>query len=118
MRESFLCGDPVLEPIRSACFVFRVVFLSYRVRLNQGPFQVWEGAPGIRSSSRGHHRHVFLFKNYCVICKPKRDSNTETQAYVFKNMMKVGWAPRHRRFEGPLGPRCRSRHTHIYIKGI
>ncbi|XP_030218595.1 obscurin isoform X7 [Gadus morhua] len=57
--------------------------------IRQGPFQVWEGAPGIRSSSRGHHRHVFLFKNYCVICKPKRDSNTETQAYVFKNMMKL-----------------------------
>ncbi|CAN9502812.1 unnamed protein product [Ophioblennius macclurei] len=57
--------------------------------IRQGPFQVWEGAPGIRSSSRGHHRHCFLFKNYCIICKPKRDSNTETQAYVFKNMMKL-----------------------------
>ncbi|XP_067462223.1 obscurin isoform X26 [Thunnus thynnus] len=57
--------------------------------LRQGPFQVWEGAPGIRTSSRGHHRHVFLFKNYCIICKPKRDSNTDTQAYVFKNMMKL-----------------------------
>ncbi|TNN67519.1 Obscurin [Liparis tanakae] len=57
--------------------------------MRQGPFQVWEGAPGIRTSSRGHHRHVFLFKNYCVICKPKRDSNTDTQAYVFKNMMKL-----------------------------
>ncbi|RVE61724.1 hypothetical protein OJAV_G00176130 [Oryzias javanicus] len=57
--------------------------------IRQGPFQVWEGAPGIRSSSRGHHRHVFLFKNYCIICKPKRESNTDTQAYVFKNMMKL-----------------------------
>ncbi|XP_028282657.1 obscurin isoform X3 [Parambassis ranga] len=57
--------------------------------IRQGPFQVWEGAPGIRTSSRGHHRHVFLFKNYCIICKPKRDSNTETQTYVFKNMMKL-----------------------------
>uniref|UniRef100_A0A3B3D722 Obscurin, cytoskeletal calmodulin and titin-interacting RhoGEF a n=1 Tax=Oryzias melastigma TaxID=30732 RepID=A0A3B3D722_ORYME len=57
--------------------------------IRQGPFQVWEGAPGIRSSSRGHHRHVFLFKNYCIICKPKRDSSTDTQAYVFKNMMKL-----------------------------
>ncbi|XP_010790854.1 obscurin isoform X2 [Notothenia coriiceps] len=57
--------------------------------IRQGPFQVWEGAPGIRTSSRGHHRHVFLFKNYCIICKPKRDSNTNTQAYVFKNMMKL-----------------------------
>ncbi|CAL9688565.1 unnamed protein product [Knipowitschia caucasica] len=57
--------------------------------VRQGPFQVWEGAPGIRSSSRGHHRHVFLFKNYCIICKPKRESNTDTQTYVFKNMMKL-----------------------------
>ncbi|PWA25396.1 hypothetical protein CCH79_00005404 [Gambusia affinis] len=57
--------------------------------IRQGPFLVWEGAPGIRTSSRGHHRHVFLFRNYCIICKPKRDSNTETQAYVFKNMMKL-----------------------------
>ncbi|XP_054889212.1 obscurin isoform X6 [Poeciliopsis prolifica] len=57
--------------------------------IRQGPFQVWEGAPGVRTSSRGHHRHVFLFRNYCIICKPKRDSNTETQAYVFKNMMKL-----------------------------
>ncbi|XP_042353421.1 obscurin [Plectropomus leopardus] len=57
--------------------------------IRQGPFQVWEGAPGIRTSSRGHHRHAFLFKNYCIICKPKRDSNTDTQEYVFKNMMKL-----------------------------
>ncbi|XP_069013682.1 obscurin isoform X22 [Embiotoca jacksoni] len=57
--------------------------------IRQGPFQVWEGAPGIRTSSRGHHRHVFLFRNYCIICKPKRDSNVDTQAYVFKNMMKL-----------------------------
>ncbi|KAL7385989.1 hypothetical protein ABVT39_002583 [Epinephelus coioides] len=57
--------------------------------IRQGPFQVWEGAPGIRTSSRGHHRHCFLFKNYCIICKPKRDSNTDTQSYVFKNMMKL-----------------------------
>ncbi|CAL8345067.1 unnamed protein product [Merluccius merluccius] len=57
--------------------------------IRQGPFQVWEGAPGIRSSSRGHNRHAFLFKNYCIICKPKRDSSTDTQAYVFKNMMKL-----------------------------
>ncbi|XP_051944303.1 obscurin isoform X6 [Hippocampus zosterae] len=57
--------------------------------LRQGPFQVWEGAPGIRTSSRGHQRHVFLFKNYCIICKSKRDSNTDSQTYVFKNMMKL-----------------------------
>lgn len=67
--------------------VFYIFFLI--ISLLKGPFLVWEGAPGIRTSSRGHHRHVFLFRNYCIICKPKRDSNTETQAYVFKNMMKV-----------------------------
>ncbi|XP_041100613.1 obscurin isoform X14 [Polyodon spathula] len=57
--------------------------------IRQGPFTVWEGAPGARASFRGHHRHVFLFKNYVLICKPKRDTNTETQAYIFKNMMKL-----------------------------
>ncbi|XP_073797147.1 obscurin isoform X33 [Danio rerio] len=57
--------------------------------IRQGPFTVWEGAPGVRTSSRGHHRHVFLFKNHVVICKQKRDTNTDTQTYVFKNMMKL-----------------------------
>ncbi|XP_031665702.1 obscurin isoform X10 [Oncorhynchus kisutch] len=57
--------------------------------IRQGPFMVWEGAPGVRSSSRGHHRHAFLFKNYVIICKSKRDTNTDTQGYVFKNMMKL-----------------------------
>ncbi|XP_067291375.1 obscurin [Pseudorasbora parva] len=57
--------------------------------IRQGPFTVWEGAPGIRTSSRGHHRHVFLFKNHVVICKQKRDTNMDTQTYVFKNMMKL-----------------------------
>ncbi|KAI7792382.1 putative obscurin-like [Triplophysa rosa] len=57
--------------------------------IRQGPFTVWEGAPGVRTSSRGHHRHVFLFKNHVVICKQKRDTSTDTQTYVFKNMMKL-----------------------------
>ncbi|XP_067234432.1 obscurin isoform X13 [Chanodichthys erythropterus] len=57
--------------------------------IRQGPFTVWEGAPGIRSSARGHHRHVFLFKNHVVICKQKRDTNMDTLTYVFKNMMKL-----------------------------
>ncbi|XP_060776992.1 obscurin isoform X3 [Neoarius graeffei] len=57
--------------------------------VRQGPFIVWEGAPGIRTSSRGHHRHVFLFKNYVIICKQKRDTNTDIQTYTFKNMMKL-----------------------------
>ncbi|KAA0704500.1 Obscurin [Triplophysa tibetana] len=57
--------------------------------IRQGPFTVWEGAPGVRTSSRGHHRHVFLFKNHVVICKQKRETATDTQTYVFKNMMKL-----------------------------
>ncbi|XP_062373266.1 obscurin isoform X2 [Sardina pilchardus] len=57
--------------------------------IRQGPFTVWEGAPGIRTSSRGHHRHVFLFKNYVIICKQKRGTNADSQAYIFKNMMKL-----------------------------
>ncbi|XP_058254106.1 obscurin isoform X10 [Hemibagrus wyckioides] len=57
--------------------------------IRQGPFIVWEGAPGVRTSSRGHHRHVFLFKNYIIICKQKRDTNSDIQTYTFKNMMKL-----------------------------
>lgn len=79
---AFLVSADV-EDIVNMCFHFSPGFG------NKGPFQVWEGAPGIRTSSRGHHRHVFLFKNHCVICKPKRDSNIDTQSYVFKNMMTV-----------------------------
>ncbi|MGH0164441.1 UNVERIFIED_CONTAM: hypothetical protein FKN15_072700 [Acipenser sinensis] len=57
--------------------------------IRQGPFTVWEGGPGTRVSSRRHHRHVFLFKNYVLICKPKLDTNTEAQTYIFRNMMKL-----------------------------
>lgn len=48
---------------------------------------------------KGHHRHVFLFRHHLVVCKPRRDSHTDTFSYVFRNMMKVcrvpvepGWA--------------------------
>lgn len=61
----------------------------------QGHFIVWEGAPGARMPWKGHNRHVFLFRNHLVICKPRRDSRTDTFSYVFRNMMKVcgarGW---------------------------
>ncbi|XP_053324277.1 obscurin [Spea bombifrons] len=57
--------------------------------IRQGHFIVWEGAPGARMAWKGHNRHVFLFKNYVVICKPKRDTRTDTYSYVFKNMMKL-----------------------------
>ncbi|XP_075172031.1 obscurin isoform X19 [Anomaloglossus baeobatrachus] len=57
--------------------------------IRQGHFIVWEGAPGARMAWKGHNRHVFLFKNYVIICKPKRDTRTDTYSYVFKNMMKL-----------------------------
>ncbi|NXP45489.1 OBSCN protein, partial [Heliornis fulica] len=57
--------------------------------LRQGHFIVWEGAPGARMAWKGHKRHVFLFKNYIVICKPKRDTKTDTYSYIFKNIMKL-----------------------------
>ncbi|XP_073532987.1 obscurin-like [Phyllobates terribilis] len=57
--------------------------------IRQGHFIVWEGAPGARMAWKGHNRHVFLFKNYVIICKPKRDPRTDTYSYVFKNMMKL-----------------------------
>lgn len=67
--------------------------------LSQGHFIVWEGTPGARMPWKGHHRHVFLFRHHLVVCKPKRDSRTDTFSYVFRNMMKVcrvpaepGWA--------------------------
>ncbi|NXC10238.1 OBSCN protein, partial [Orthonyx spaldingii] len=57
--------------------------------IRQGHFIVWEGAPGARMAWKGHKRHVFLFKNYIVICKPKRDTKTDTYSYIFKNIMKL-----------------------------
>ncbi|KFQ27372.1 Obscurin, partial [Merops nubicus] len=57
--------------------------------IRQGQFIVWEGAPGARMAWKGHKRHVFLFKNYIVICKPKRDTKTDTYSYIFKNIMKL-----------------------------
>uniref|UniRef100_A0A674IQU3 Obscurin, cytoskeletal calmodulin and titin-interacting RhoGEF n=1 Tax=Terrapene triunguis TaxID=2587831 RepID=A0A674IQU3_9SAUR len=57
--------------------------------IRQGHFIVWEGAPGARIAWKGHNRHVFLFKNYILICKPKRDTKTDTYSYIFKNMMKL-----------------------------
>lgn len=55
----------------------------------QGHFIVWEEIPEVKVSQRGHHRHVFLFKDCIVFCKPKRELGTYTEAYIFKNKMKV-----------------------------
>uniref|UniRef100_A0A8C5LEG3 Obscurin n=1 Tax=Jaculus jaculus TaxID=51337 RepID=A0A8C5LEG3_JACJA len=57
--------------------------------IRQGHFIVWEGAPGARMPWKGHNRHVFLFRNHLVICKPRRDSRTDAFSYVFRNMMKL-----------------------------
>ncbi|MBZ3888895.1 Obscurin [Sciurus carolinensis] len=57
--------------------------------IRQGHFIVWEGTPGARMPWKGHNRHVFLFRNHLVICKPRRDSRTDTFSYVFRNMMKL-----------------------------
>uniref|UniRef100_A0A8C6S146 Obscurin n=1 Tax=Nannospalax galili TaxID=1026970 RepID=A0A8C6S146_NANGA len=57
--------------------------------IRQGHFIVWEGAPGARMPWKGHNRHVFLFRNHLVICKPRRDSRTDTFSYMFRNMMKL-----------------------------
>ncbi|XP_038654386.1 obscurin isoform X3 [Scyliorhinus canicula] len=57
--------------------------------IRQGHFIVWEGAPGARLSWKGHKRIVFLFKNHLLICKQKRDSRTDSQCYIFKNLMKL-----------------------------
>lgn len=72
----------------------------------QGHFIVWEGAPGARMAWKGHKRHVFLFKNYIVICKPKRDTRTDTYSYIFKNIMKV-WS---------LCPHLEHLELHAYIQ--
>ncbi|KAK3566244.1 hypothetical protein QTP86_030032, partial [Hemibagrus guttatus] len=57
--------------------------------VRQGSFVVWEEAPGTKVSLRGHHRHVFLFKDCIVFCKPKRDLSTQSILYVFRNKMKL-----------------------------
>ncbi|XP_077893008.1 obscurin-like [Ictidomys tridecemlineatus] len=57
--------------------------------IRQGHFIVWEGAPGARMPWKGHNRHVFLFRNHLMICKPRRNWRTDTFSYVFWNMMKL-----------------------------
>ncbi|XP_036095522.1 obscurin isoform X2 [Molossus molossus] len=68
--------------------------------IRQGHFIVWEGAPGARMPWKGHHRHVFLFRHHLVVCKPRRDSHTDTFSYVFRNMMKLSSIDLNEQVEG------------------
>nr|XP_057930388.1 obscurin isoform X3 [Doryrhamphus excisus] len=54
--------------------------------VRQGAFTVWEETPEINTTSRGHQRQVFLFKECIVLCKLKRDAS---ETYTFKNKMKL-----------------------------
>ncbi|XP_054644774.1 obscurin isoform X2 [Dunckerocampus dactyliophorus] len=54
--------------------------------VRQGAFTVWEETPDIKTTSRGHQRQVFLFKECIVLCKLKRDAS---DIYTFKNKMKL-----------------------------
>nr|XP_029490911.1 obscurin-like [Oncorhynchus nerka] len=57
--------------------------------VRQGPFTVWEESPEIKTSSRGHQRQVFLFKDCVLLCKLKRDPGMNSDTYAFKNKMKL-----------------------------
>lgn len=50
---------------------------------------MWEENPEVKTTSRGHQRQVFLFKECIVLCKLKRDSSVNSDTYIFKNKMKV-----------------------------
>ncbi|KAG7230719.1 hypothetical protein INR49_019532 [Caranx melampygus] len=57
--------------------------------VRQGVFTVWEESPEIKTTSRGHQRQVFLFKECIVLCKLKRDTRMNSDTYTFKNKMKL-----------------------------
>eukprot|EP00063_Salmo_salar_P030140 XP_014004975.1 PREDICTED: obscurin-like isoform X1 [Salmo salar] len=57
--------------------------------VRQGPFTVWEESPEIKTSSQGHQRQVFLFKDCVLLCKLKRDPGMNSDTYAFKNKMKL-----------------------------
>ncbi|XP_071342807.1 obscurin [Trachinotus anak] len=57
--------------------------------VRQGVFTVWEESPEIKTTSRGHQRQVFLFKDCIVLCKLKRDTRMNSDTYTFKNKMKL-----------------------------
>ncbi|KAE8294142.1 Obscurin [Larimichthys crocea] len=57
--------------------------------LLKGVFTVWEETPEIKTTSRGHQRQVFLFKECIVLCKLKKDTSMNNDTYTFKNKMKL-----------------------------
>ncbi|XP_051964162.1 obscurin [Xyrauchen texanus] len=57
--------------------------------VRQGHFTIWEEVPEVKISQRGHRRHVFLFKDCVVFCKPNRELSTYTESYIFRNKMKL-----------------------------
>ncbi|XP_077440643.1 obscurin [Vanacampus margaritifer] len=57
--------------------------------VRQGAFTVWDESPETKKTSRGHQRHVFLFKECIVLCKSKRDASKNCDTFTFKNKMKL-----------------------------
>ncbi|PWA20807.1 hypothetical protein CCH79_00007110, partial [Gambusia affinis] len=57
--------------------------------VRQGVFTVWEESPEVKTTSRGHQRQVFLFKECIVLCRVKRDGSMNRDTYSFKNKMKL-----------------------------
>ncbi|KAK2835495.1 hypothetical protein Q5P01_015979 [Channa striata] len=57
--------------------------------VRQGVFTVWEESPEVKTTSRGHQRQVFLFKDCMILCKLKRDSSMNSDTFTFRNKMKL-----------------------------
>ncbi|XP_017262467.1 obscurin isoform X3 [Kryptolebias marmoratus] len=57
--------------------------------VRQGMFTVWEESPEMKTTSRGHQRQIFLFKECIVLCKLKKDTSLNWDTYSFKNKMKL-----------------------------
>ncbi|XP_026016073.1 obscurin isoform X7 [Astatotilapia calliptera] len=57
--------------------------------VRQGSFTVLEETPEIKTTSRGHQRQVFLFRECIVLCKLKKDTSMNRDTYTFKNKMKL-----------------------------
>lgn len=66
-----------------------ILYRPHLVSSPQGVFTVWEETPEVKTSSRGHQRQVFLFKECIVLCKLKRDTSMNSDTYTFRNKMKV-----------------------------